>query len=219
MTRREQVIMLLRSRGAWHPARGRVEAPGAVPGFVHRLTVRQSCEDCLSNGFVSRDCATCHGKGHIETVRERDPYAVEKVQPYGIDPTKHDRRHDLDAQIARLERQTAAPKSEADLLAEANLSPYPWERDRERHYRNGSYRELEAALEWLAGKHPAARALVGWVYESGADRLGVLHPSVLDAAEAAVDVLADRMPEEIRVPPWLKPKHPAQERRDRRNAA
>jgi hypothetical protein len=111
--------------------------------------------------------------------------------------------------------QTAPPKSEQDLISEANLSPEPWERAREAHYRHGSYHELSLALEWLAGRAPNMARLVVWVYELGLVAPG---PETHARAEQGLDAVAARMPDPIRVPGWLLP-HPARDRQQARRAA
>lgn len=225
MTRPEQVILLLRSRNDWHPGlRSQFASFGAIPGET--ATEWVECARCEGLRTVSgrtgdEPCPKCEGAGgkkvdaytgRTDTERETKLFSAEDRAEW---------RRKLDQNIARLAEQTAPPRSDADLIAEA--TEYGWERERARYLRAGSYRELDAALEWLTVQSPPARALVGWVYESGADTLGCLHESIERAAVLAVDLLAERMPEKIKVPHWLLPKHPALVRRDakaeKRNAA
>ena len=72
---------------------------------------------------------------------------------------------------------------------------------RDRWYRRGSYLELERALGWLRDREPAAYALLlGVVYQPFCEP--PVEP-VRRTIGAACEVLAERMPEKIRVPPWV----------------
>jgi hypothetical protein len=70
----------------------------------------------------------------------------------------------------------------------------------------GSYRELDLGLEWFGGVSPVGRRLVEWCYEFRIVSLGRCRREVVVAAELAVDVVASRMPDPVRVPPWLMPR-------------
>lgn len=173
MTEREAAIVeLLRTRDDHLPEP--VRRAEASAGFVHKPRSR-TCPDCLANGAVTFDCETCGGNGVVEGKRlanlalpdsladddsSRDPYAEHLIQPYGFDATRHDEARERDRQIDMLERQTAAPRSEADMLDEANRHPYAWEIARRRMYRRFDYEELDLALEQLRDvDHDAYRAL------------------------------------------------------------
>lgn len=146
--RHAQIITLLRSRDDHLPTQARRDHPPA--GFIHNTVVRQTCADCLSNDRILKTCETCHGRGYIEVARERDPYAVEKVQPYGMTGDRHEQRRERDSEIARMEAQTREPwSSEQDALADANRHPEMWELERARKWRDFDYAALDVALERL----------------------------------------------------------------------
>jgi len=125
---------------------------GNESGFVHRTVARLSCPDCLANDRPRFGCVTCGGRGWVDEPRDRDPYAVsDKVQPFGLDGTVHERRRERDREIGRLERQTREPwSSEADAIAQANREPYSWELARAKMMRDYDYRCLFRALDVLA---------------------------------------------------------------------
>lgn len=222
MTRREQTILLLQSRNDWHPqVRSQFATFGALPG--EKATVRETCSACAGEGTTPtrtgpEPCKRCDAKGSYLV----DAYTGFRSRDEGpwkgmAKMTEVEKRRQSDATIARMVAQTAPPKSERDLIEEANLSPEPWERSREAHHRHGSYRELTLALEWLGDTAPAAWNLVRWVYELGMVR--VTSEPLLARALFGVDLVAVRLPDPIRVPPWLLPAHPAQARIERRKAA
>lgn len=150
--RRAQIIALLDARydGLPEPTPARM----AAPGFVHRTRVTVSCPDCLANDRVLKSCETCGGRGTVEVYRTRDPYAVDVTLPFGFDPARHEGDLERDRQIAVLEQQTSPPKSEADLVEEANAHPYAWERQRRRMYQLFDFAALDRALEQLHGSLP-----------------------------------------------------------------
>ena len=219
--RRDATITLLRSRHAWHPTlRSQFSTFGALPGET--ATEWVMCRSCNGDGTIRGrkgldECKTCAGEGrYLVDSYTRKPAAELSIGRQFTGPEREQWRRLTDASIGRLTAQTTPPRTELDLIADA--TPYPWERDRARHYAAGDYRALDLALEWLATESPLGRAMVGWVYESGALELGCLHQSILHAADLAVTLLTERMPDPVRVPPWLAAKHPALERRDRKAA-
>lgn len=154
--RRQQILALLDTRNDNLPdQRGPRRAHSS--GFAHKVRVTLACEDCLANGRVMPKCETCRGRGHVEVWRATDPYAVTKVQPYGIDPTRHDHAYARDVEIDRLASQTRDPyASEADELADANQNPYGWERARSAMYARFDYAALDRALDELRQRYPFA---------------------------------------------------------------
>lgn len=224
LTRRESTIILLQSRHDWQATpRSQFATFGAPAGEL--ATRRVKCQSCNGEGTLNtrggvKPCEKCSGAG----TRMVDAYTgysssddgrTEGSRKTGL--TRHDKRRLADQEITMLHKQTRPPQSEATLLAET--PPYQWERERDRHYHHGDYQQLEHALQWLTTTIPQARILIGWAYESGVAQLGCLHPNVQTAAELSVDHLNRRMPDHVRVPHWLKPKHPAQQRRDKKRAA
>lgn len=146
--RRAQIVALLTSRDDHLPQPVRRDHSPA--GFIHHAAARETCPDCLANDRTMFGCETCGGRGYTETIRERDPYAVEKVQPYGMTGDRHEKRRERDSEIARLGEQTRVPwLSPEDELADANRHPEGWELLRARKWRDCDYRALDLALERL----------------------------------------------------------------------
>lgn len=194
--RRTQIIRLLETRDDNLPEPVRDTA--TVAGFVHRNTARESCPDCLANGRTMKTCETCHGRGWVEVFREHDPYAIEKVQPYGIDRQRHERARERDRQIDRLDEQLAAPrKTEADLVAEANDHPYGWERARELMYDRFDYAALDRALDALRTADDGACHALHAVYVYGWLDYSAVMTAAVDRGLRFVDAL---MPDPIRAP-------------------
>lgn len=208
--RRAAIIRLLETRDDHLPTPTRREH--STPGFVNEESPR-SCPDCLSNGRVMKSCEICGGSGVLSGKRldriavpdalpgdgeARDPYAVDKVVPYGLDPTRHDRVRDRDAEIDRLSAQTREPwKSSADELAEANAHPEGWEVARRRMYQAFDYAALDRQLELLRqvddGAYKALHAcfVYRWVEPSaGFD----------SACERGLRFLDERLPDPLRAP-------------------
>jgi hypothetical protein len=119
-----------------------------------------------------------------------------EVLPFGFDSTRHDVTHDRDRQIEMLERQTAPPKSEADLMAEANAHPYVWELARRRMYRMFDYGALDRALEQLRdADHSAYRALHAvYMYAWAPPSAGVYE------CARGLDFLESVLPDPLRAP-------------------
>lgn len=145
--RRAAIVRLLEglTDGLPLPAR----APMSTLGFVHRTSSRESCPDCLANGFVSRDCESCSGRGYVEVRRARDPYDT-GMSPgwFGSSAARHERDHERDRELGRLEVQLAAPRPEAEHIKTAR--PERWEAERARLREKFDFAPLERALEELA---------------------------------------------------------------------
>lgn len=75
---------------------------------------------------------------------------------------------------------------------------YGWERARESRDRQGSYRELERAMEWL---YPLDRDWIAWVHNSGLD----VHLSIgaQKREERIIGLISERMPSKIMLPRHL----------------
>lgn len=221
--RRARTILLLESRTDWMPQpRSQFAAFGAIPGEA--ATRRETCSRCrgeceIPTRLGPEPCDRCDGEGSYLV----DAYTGERSSSEGpfrigaLSAVEKDRK--AVATIARMGSQIAPPKSERDLIEDANKNPEPWERQREAHYKHGSYRELDLALEWLGGGWPEARQLVEWAYEFHVIAIGKCSPDIVRAAEACVDRLCERMPDPVRVPAWLLPAHPAEVRIARKMAA
>lgn len=127
----------------------------ASTGFAHTEPAHVSCPDCLANDKVMFGCETCGGRGYTEVKRERDPYSLsDKIVAFGFDGSRHDASRARDRQIDSLKQQLLPARSEAELLEEANRSPYAWERAREQMYRRYDYAALDRAIEWLRDALP-----------------------------------------------------------------
>lgn len=142
-----------------------------------------------------RGCPECrHGK---VTVTERDPYDT------GQDLRHFDQRKtmdpkEVDAELHRLrmaERARAAKPGEVVDPREA----YPWERAAERQCRQGSYAELDRALEQLRSSDLVASAHIQRLYLDGG--AWAFWGDGFATEERAVRFLAERMPDHIRIPP------------------
>ena len=228
LDRRARTIMLLESRLDWHPAgrdsvaslqatakpgvgawvrctrcagAGRVVGLGVAAkpcrGAHHRWPYGHGCRPCVvcEDGWVHTD-----GEGGSDRMlapgkHELHTAAIEKLE------RAEQRARDEEALVAQLARPS---QSLADDLAATR--PERWERERDRHMAAGSYRELDLALEWLGDVSLLGRRLVEWCYEFRIVRLVMLRPEVTAAAELAVDLAASRMPDPVRVPPWLMPR-------------
>lgn len=178
-----------------------------MPGEL--ATEREKCKSCSGGGTLNgrqgpEQCVNCHGKGWYLIDGYTRKRTVDKPETGPLSgPDRAQWRRTLDTQIDRTKAQLHRPPevhSAADL---ADVQPEKWERDRDRYYRAGSYRNLDLALEWLASRAPQARSLIGWVYESGAADLAVLDDSIGAASTLAVNILADQMPDPVKVPHWL----------------
>lgn len=198
----EAIVALLRSRDEGLPE----NAPRSGPsrGFSHRVEVVVDCPDCLerrSDGLPTFGCETCGGAQVVRSFREHDPYAIDKTQPFGLTPDRHESRRDRDAELARLAEQTrpAFVTSEDEL---ASLRPFPWEVERARLYRRWDFAALDRALDQLrVADEQACRVLHGvYVYGYAA------HSSALAAVVLRGLVFVEaRMPDPIRAPGFESP--------------
>lgn len=196
--REEAVVRALAALLDGLPLPGR--APLSASGFVHGTVERESCPDCLANGFVSRRCETCRGRGFIETRRMIDPYDTGQAAGwFGSSAARHERSRARDREIAVLTEQVSPPRSEADLQAEANAGRGEgWELERRRAMGRPWMAELRGLLEVLAVVDTDAWRAVwavhvyGWLPGVGAAG---------DLARRGVVWLAERLPEEV--PGWL----------------
>jgi hypothetical protein len=115
-------------------------------GFIsgHRYA---TCSDCLTNGFTSRDCASCHGAGEVRLPRG-DPYSRDlppTTTGVKLDESQGARRARSQAQsgalVSKLERaekvQSGEEAVEDKLLRVVRLASS----------RPGVYRRLSKALE------------------------------------------------------------------------
>lgn len=171
-------------------------APLSTLGFVHRSVARESCADCLSNGFVSSGCETCGGRGHVEVRRSRDPYDTGQSQGwFASSAAKHARDRDRDAEIVRLGVQVAAPRPEREIVAAA--APEGWEVARDRLRAEFHVVEAERALARLAVSDIDAYRAVHAVHVYGYLPLGGAAAALVERAVVFVDPL---LPDPLRAP-------------------
>lgn len=229
LDRRARIIRLLQTRDDGLPEARWSGTPSAERGFIHETIVRESCSDCLANGVILRGCETCHGEGFIEYRRLRDPYATDKVVPYGITPDKHERARARDLEIDRLAMQTLPPPaSELDIIDAANAHPERWEIERRRMYKLFDYHLLDRALDILRQRDQQSYHLVhgihvyGWIEPSTTVEVAV-ERGLRTTEGLIVAWIKDRPAKDggdtIRAPGFDIVKHPAQQRWERRNAA
>jgi hypothetical protein len=199
LERRAAIVRLLEALTDGLPVPART--PMSTLGFVHGTSARESCTDCLANGFVSRDCETCEGRGYVETRRLRDPYDTGAAPGwFGSSAAKHERDHERDAELARLEVQLAAPRTAAELVAEAR--PERWEKERDRLHERYHLAELGRALEQLAVADVDAYRAVHAVHVYGwLPCIGL----AAECVERALAFVAALLPDPLRAPPAATP--------------
>lgn len=147
-TRDDKILRLLDTRFDNLPESGR--RTNTTAGFAHREPARTSCTDCLANDRPMFGCETCGGRGYIEVMRERDPYANNDTRVYGLTGAQHDVRVARDVQIARAGKLAREMLSSLnDELEAANENPYAWEEERRRMFEQFDYAALDRALEDL----------------------------------------------------------------------
>lgn len=166
--RRDRIIALLGLivEGLPEPSR----RSHATAGFVHDQPVRETCADCLANDRRMFGCETCGGRGYTETRRTRDPYAIDKTQPYGITPDRREAELKRDLEIEQLGqriRDAEKLKTAADEIAAANEHGYPWEQERRRNYERFHVAELERALDTVRDVDPRAHTMLYAVHVYG----------------------------------------------------
>lgn len=226
--RRNEIVWLLAHRNDHLPLPVRHVAESS--GFVNEPRER-TCPDCLANGRVMVGCETCGGGGvvqlgrlaHVATVDElpddgmiRDPYAKNDV--VGVDVLRHEATRERDATIARLQAQTRPPRSELELLHEANRRGYAWEEARTAMYRQHDFAALDRALDELRSLDQDAAHAINAVYVDGwMPEVGLVTPLAEQLCERALSFLSGLMPVPLRT--GLAPAHPAAQRQSRRRAA
>ena len=216
--RRNEIVWLLEHRNDHLPLP--THRLGTSSGFVGgrdakgRALRTLSCPDCLANDRVMFGCETCGGSGEVPD-DSPDPYATNVVLPFGHDPTRHDMATERDGQIARLERQTRPPRSEAELLQEANQRGYAWEEARAAMYRTHDFALIDQAFDWLGRYDADASHAINAVYVDGwLAEVGQITPLTEQLCERGLHYMSALLPEALRT--GLGPKHPALIRRDRK---
>lgn len=206
--RTEQVRTLLRSRYDYLPS------PPIATGLISRdaglgpaAGKRVPCDLCLRSGYVIRRgqgrrlCPLCEGSGWRKRRagdEEWDEYLERPLrgsqrarEPFRL----ADDIRRLSAQIERLEADEDARNGSY------GRERYGWEVERRRLERSGSYRELERLLSRLMLAWPSGYWVLHVVYWRGLPL--TLSPRHAQLEVDAVGWIEERMPAEIRVPPWL----------------
>lgn len=151
-------------------------------------------------------CGECRGERTVEAKRGEsgsDPMIDRSAKGLSAIKGRGMERSELDAEIASLER------SRRDRAGErSSRDAYGWERERVRQAKAGSYRELEAALEWLRDAAPG-RCKLAW--RVAYHEPWLLDDAMLDALGETLELLAARMPARIRVPDRLLARQVASE--------
>jgi hypothetical protein len=193
--RRDAIVRLLRTRDEHLPEpRHRTET---MAGFVHRAPARISCPDCLANDKAMFGCETCGGRGYTEEHRERDPYAVDQVMPFGLEPDFREANRNRDRQIEILGQQLR-PASKVDELEDANRHPYAWERARAAMYRRFDYGALDCALEQLRLLDDLAYRMLHSVHVYG--WFTHITPAVEAICDRGIAFLDEQLPDPLRAP-------------------
>ncbi len=170
--------------------------PGPAPGK------EVPCETCQRLGKVKRGlritlCPSCNGRKWRKRRRgdpKYDSYTRDKLSAAdSSSQVSAMRSKDLDAQLLQLQNDQRIREGQ-----EENLDSQPSRL--ERRDQQGSYRELESALDWLSRKHPDLSRILSLVYDQGIiskDRL-TIQGQVLETL--AVAMLAGRMRGKILLP-------------------
>jgi hypothetical protein len=194
--RREQIIRLLETRDDHLPSPTRRDYSTA--GFKHNNESRVSCPDCLTNDRRMFGCETCGGRGYLLERRKVDPYATDQeVKPYGFDGSYIEGIGWRDREIDLMSSQLAPPRTEADLLEEANQHPYGWELARERMYEQFDYRAVDLALEALRDADGSAYHALHGIYVYRWVKQSAGHEAACARGLAFLD---ERLPHPLRAP-------------------
>ena len=211
---RAAIIRLLETRddNLPEPSR-RVESVSGFAGGVDekgRALRTMTCPDCLDRQIEGKrvGCETCGGSGTIPD-KGKDPMDTPVVlsKEQQSDPrrkanwggnTRIEGARERDRQLAVLDHQLAPPKSEAELLEEANRRGYVWERERDRMYRHFDYAALDVALDALRNHDESAYHALHAVYVYA--WLTELSPGTEVALERGLVFLDERLPENLRAP-------------------
>ena len=198
LTRTEQITTLLRSLYDYLPD-PKTASYGDLPGPAP--TAKAPCKPCGgvgSFGKVKRPCAACEGTGEVMV----DAYTGEPVGTEG-QKVKAASSQRIDAELAKL-------ASNEEIRRGRTLDdPFAWEARRIRYRQAGSYASIERALDSLRANEPdlcsvvMATTVYGWASVTDANR---------PMLERALEFIARRMPQEVRVPKWVTDPPPKVER-------
>lgn len=193
----ERVRILLRTRNDAYPSPRSLSIPSTPSGPAPGKQIR--CEVCAGRGRIRSTtvCPACNGRGKLAF----DPYTgrVSDERDRKPAPMAPER---VESEIQRLSTSLRLSAGEID----PNES-YGWERAVERRNRQGSYRELERALERLRDYDPMAWEYILWFYTPTVEAC----PGPRE--EDVIALLASWLPEKIRLP-----RHLAVELRERKES-
>ena len=183
--RRERIRVLLRTRNDYLPTVRAKATPYTISGpapsrkrncpacdGIGKTRLRQKCEACDGKGKIALD-------GYVGRVASSDDRKPEPMSP--------ERR---EAELAKLKAELAIDDPEES---------YGWERARSSRDKQGSYLELERALEWLRERDPLGWEWLLFVYNY--PRPMSYNAEVRE--QELVGRLSERMPEKIRLPRYL----------------
>lgn len=189
--RRERIRILLRTRNDPYSNIRAKATPyttaGPAPGRKQRCPVcdgtgktrlRQKCQACDGLKSIAVDSYT----GRVSDAQDRKPQ-----------PMTPERR---ESEIQRLQSALTISAGETD-----PNEAYGWERAVETRNKQGSYRELDRALEWLRSHDPLGWEFITWVYGSGLEV--ELSPYAKLREDSYVGQLSRHMPSMIRLPKHL----------------
>lgn len=187
-----------RPRDSLGSLEGRVDGP--APGR------RVPCGICLRTGHVAGArtlCPGCGGSGWRRRAKGEDAWDEYTGEPVAGDGSSRahkvpfrleDDYRKLGEQLDRVNRSIAEREG---IFTDA----YAWERARVVWDRLGSYRELRVALTALKDAWPTGYSVIRavWIMDLPVKMIGSAHR----VEDEAVSWIAVKMPDEIRVPPWL----------------
>jgi hypothetical protein len=148
--------------------------------------------DEINHNHGCRLCLACDGVG--ERKRRKDDVRYEAYSGLAVT--------ELEAAIASskmVQRRTPT----AHVEPEGVVSEYAWVKERNRFYAAGSYEELDFHLAWLKDRYPMRyETVLHWASEFE-DPIWSWSDTALGAIAQSMEMLADRMPDNLRVPNWV----------------
>lgn len=235
LDRRTMVMLLLESRDDYLPslrvATPRGAAGGAAPSGWVPCDACQGVGRTVGSGEKVQVCQTCktwkpkrprHGC-HQCPVCEGKKERRRRASDPGWDSMTGMASAELDT-ITRSERELAQGKRAKRELA-LTITPqeekgFRWEQEKDRYWRAGSYQALGICLAWLKKDHWMLYESIGF-YEMAQNKHmpWVLDPRTEAQFERAVDLLCERMPDDMRVPWWIEARHEEKEAERQRISA
>lgn len=190
--RRERIRILLRTRNEPY-GNVRAQATPFTASGPGDGTERK-CPACDGTGKtrLRQKCPSCDGERKIKV----DSYVGR------VSSERHTSKSTpqvIDSEIQRLQSYRMAEAGSAD-----PTEKYGWEREVESRNKQGSYRELERALEWLRSKDHEGWLFITWVYGSGLEVELNAYSRLRE--ESYLGQLSTQMPAKVRLPRHLHTK-------------